>query len=145
MNIFNPIKTEKINARTNLKVTWEFFVQYLQEIFSICFGISFSNALALSNTSMTQNRYDQILICSPPCKRKKRREKIAYKNLRRKPKTMLCNLPIKLKSSQSNHSKQGSRDNILSWVELRVYLMIHQLHIVKVDSKVRLTFDLSIK
>lgn len=52
---------------TNLKITREFFVQGLEEIFSIGLGISFSDKLPLSSIPMSQDRYNQLLVSSPTC------------------------------------------------------------------------------
>ena len=64
--IINLKLTKKENAvKTDLKVMCEFFIQCLEEIFSISFSISLSDQLSLSSISMTQDGDNQLLICSP--------------------------------------------------------------------------------
>jgi len=52
-------------SKTDLKVMCKFFIQCLEEIFSISFSISLSDQLSLSSISMTQDGDNQLLICSP--------------------------------------------------------------------------------
>jgi hypothetical protein len=58
-----------MQSKTDLKVICKFFVQCLEEIFSISFGISLLNQLSLSRISMSQDGDNQPLVCSPSCKR----------------------------------------------------------------------------
>lgn len=56
-----------MQSETDLKVICKFFVQCLEEIFSISFSISLLNQLSLSSISMSQDGDNQPLICSPSC------------------------------------------------------------------------------